>query len=167
MSREPSVKVFIEIPKGDDRRRHLSHDKKEMLDLGPTKKVIPVNDGMMPIAYGFILGTLQNDESSKNPDEIPDEVDVLVYSKNSFKVGEITTATPIGFITREDGDHKVVAVDGTTSKQIKKWEDIPSEERKLMLKYFGYKSPIVSVNGAAVAIAYIEKNRVGKKRKAS
>ena len=158
--------VFIEIPKGDSRRRHLSHDKKEMLDLGPTKNVIPVNEGVMPIAYGFILGTLQTDEATKNPEEIPDEVDVLVYSKNGFKVGEkINDITAIAFITREDGDHKVVAVDFTTRAKIKHWEDIPQSERDLLLKYFGYKSPIKSVESAKVAIDYINKSRVKTKSK--
>ena len=155
-----TIEVFIEIPKGDDRRRHLSHDKTKMLDLGPTKKVIPVNNGIMPIAYGFIIGTLQKDESSKNPEEIPDEIDVLLYSKNNFRVSDSTTATPIAFITREDGDHKVVAVDSTTSKQVKKWEDLPAHERYLILRYFGYKSPITKIEGVKAAIEYINKNRI-------
>ncbi len=165
MSKENTIEVFIEIPKGDDRRRHLSYDKKEMLDLGPTKNVIPINDGIMPIAYGFAIGTLQKEEASKNPNEIPDEIDALVYSKNSFKVGETITAIPIGFITREDGDHKIIAVDDTVAKQIKKWEDIPSNERDLILRYFGYKSPIKSISGTIEAIAYIAKNRLDKNRK--
>jgi inorganic pyrophosphatase len=131
-----------------------------MLDLGPIKKEIPINSGIMPVAYGFITGTLQNDESARNPDEIPDEIDVLVYSKKDFGVGERITATPIGIMTREDGDHKVVAVDDTMSARIRKWEDIPSEERDLLTRYFGHKSPIISVGGARAAIDYIRKNRV-------
>lgn len=155
------IDVFIEMPKGDGRRRHLSHDKKEMLDLGPTKDVIPVNDGKIPIAYGFVIGTLQKDESAKNPDEIPDEVDVLLYSNNKFKIGEKTKATPIAFITREDGDHKVVAVDSTT-KNTKRWEDIPSSERELILEYFCYRSPLKAIQDATAAIEYIDRNRTGK-----
>ncbi len=150
------------MPKGDDRRRHLSYDKKEMLDLGPIKNLIPVNDGAMPIAYGFIIGTLQHDEAANNPEERPDEIDILVYSKKIFKVGEITKAMPIAILTRHDGDHKVVAVDSTTVGQIKVWEDIPEEERNLILSYFGYKSPIKSVEGAKEAIEYIKKNRVNE-----
>ena len=119
----------------------------------------------MPIAYGFIIGTLQRDEASKNPNEIPDEVDVLVYSRNSFSVGETLTAVPIAFITRGDGDHKVVAVDSTTSGQIKEWEDIPKKERDLITKFFGYKYPIESIEGAKEAIDYINKNRVNKREK--
>jgi inorganic pyrophosphatase len=159
---ERKVRVFIEIPKGDDRRRHLSHDKSKMLDLGPTKRVIPVNKGIMPIAYGFIIGTLQMEESAKNPNEIPDEVDILVYSKRDFKVGEKTSTTPIAIMARKDGDHKVVAVDSTTIRKIRKWGDIPLGERDLILKYFGYKSPIISVRGASAAVDYIERNRVRK-----
>lgn len=164
MTKENVIEIFIEIPKGDDRRRHLSHDKKQMLDLGPTKNVIPVNNGIMPIAYGFIIGTLQKDESSKNPSEIPDEVDVLLYSKKDFSVSETTTGIPIAFITREDGDHKVVAIDSTT-KEIKKWEGIPHYERDLIIRYFGYKSSIKKIEGAKEAIEYIETNRVKTKSK--
>lgn len=159
-----AVEVYIEIPKGDDRRRHLSYDKKTMLDLGPTKDVIPVNNGIMPIAYGFIIGTLQKDEAAKHPGEIPDEVDILLYSKKNFSVSETTSATPIAFITREDDDHKVVAVDSTT-KGIKKWTDIPSDERDLILRYFGYKSPVKKIEGVREAIEYIEKNRIRTKSK--
>jgi inorganic pyrophosphatase len=165
MLKEDIIEVYIEMPKGDDRRRHLSYDKTELLDLGPTKKVIPVNEGKMPIAYGFAIGTLQKDESAKNPDEIPDEVDVLLYSYVEFKVGQKTKAVPIAFITREDDDHKVVAVDSTTKGKIKKWDDIPSKERDLILKYFGYKSPIKLIENAKVAVEYIKKNRVSKKHK--
>lgn len=80
--------------------------------------------------------------------------------KNNFKVGEKTSAIPIAFMTREDGDHKIVAVDSTTEKRIKKWEDIPAAERDLFLRYFGYKSPIKTVKGAKEAIEYINSNRV-------
>lgn len=167
MATDVQVEVFIEIPKGDDRRRHLGYDKKGVLDLGPIRDVIPVNDGIMPIAYGFIVGTLQKDESSKNPDEIPDEVDVLVYSKHNFKVGEKSHATPIAFMTRGDGDHKVIAVDDTTSLKVRTWEDIPSLERELITKYFGYKAPVIKVEGAQTAIDYINKNRVKKTKNLS
>ena len=84
-SNEESVPVFIEMPKGEKRRLHLSYeDKSVMVDLGPIKNVIPVNDGTMPIAYGFIIGTLQTEESEKNPNEIPDEIDILIYSKKGL-----------------------------------------------------------------------------------
>ena len=159
MVKESTIDVFIEIPKGDDRRRHLSYDKKEMLDLGPIKNVIPVNNGVMPVAYGFIIGTLQKDEAAKNSGETPDEIDVLVYSKRDFKVGEITKATPIALLTREDGDHKIVATDSSTIEQIREWSDIPQIERDLICEYMGYKSPINSIEGAKVAIGYIKRNR--------
>lgn len=159
------VEAFIEIPKGDDRRRHLSYDKKEMLDLGPIKDAIPVNNGAMPIAYGFILGTLQYDESSKNPKEKPDEIDVLVYSEKNFKIGDVTKVTPIAILTREDGDHKIMAVDDTVKKRLKEWGDISYEERDLILRYFGYKSPIKSIEGRNAAIDYIKDNRVRRTKK--
>ncbi len=159
-SNEESVPVFIEMPKGEKRRLHLSYeDKSVMVDLGPIKNVIPVNDGTMPIAYGFIIGTLQTEESEKNPNEIPDEIDILIYSKKDFVIGEITNAIPIALITIEDGDHKVVAVDETT-KDIRRWEDIPADEKDLILRYFGYKSPIKSISGKEEAKEYIEKYSV-------
>ena len=74
-------------------------------------------------------------------------------------IGEITNAIPIALITIEDGDHKVVAVDETT-KDIKRWEDIPADEKDLILRYFGYKSPIKSISGKEEAKEYIEKYSV-------
>lgn len=157
------IEVFIEIPKGDHRRRHLgypdSSGKRSMVDLGPTSEGIPVNGGAMPIAYGFVIGTLQRGESELSPGEVPDEVDAIVYSTKEFKISEKVSATPIAIISREDGDHKIVAVD-STERSIGKWIDIPAEERELVEKYFGYKSPIKSIKGARAAWDYIEQNRV-------
>ena len=51
------MKVIIEIPKGDDRRRHLKWDKSGFVDLGPIIEKIPVNGGIMPVDYGYIPGT--------------------------------------------------------------------------------------------------------------
>ena len=65
------MKAIIEIPKGDNRRRHLKSDKSGFVDLGPITNVIPVNDGIMPILYGYIPDTLDKKEG--------DEIDVLIF----------------------------------------------------------------------------------------
>lgn len=70
-------------------------------------------------------------------------------------------AMPIALIVRADGDHKVVAIDSTTT-MVKSWNDIPAKGRELILKYFGYKSPIKKAESAEAARAYIKKNRAAK-----
>jgi len=65
----------IEIPKGSDRRIHMSYDKSGFVDLGPIKDQIPVNEGVTPVCYGYIDGTLNKKEG--------DEVDVIVFSNKS------------------------------------------------------------------------------------
>ena len=67
----------IEIPKGCDRRIHLSYDRVNFIDLGPIKDQIPINDGVMPVHYGYINNTLNKDEG--------DEVDVIVFDKINFR----------------------------------------------------------------------------------
>lgn len=157
-----SFEVFIEIPKGIYRRLHLGyldeHGKREMIDLGPIRKEIPVNKGAMPVAYGFIIGTLQKDEAALNPHEIPDEVDACVYSTRKFKIGERVHAKPIAMLVRQDGDHKLICIDSTMKSKVKRWEDIPEKERKLWLDYFGYKSKVISIENAYAANAYIQEN---------
>ena len=147
-----SIKVFIEIPKGDDRRRHLSRDKKRMLDFGPMKNLVPVNNGREPMAYGFIIGT----KSQKDGDEL----DVLVYSKRGFRIGESVNATPIAMLMRGNEDHKVIAVDGTTRRNIKKWSDVPKTERDLLVRFLSYTTTIKSIKGAKATISYIDKNKI-------
>ncbi len=56
------MKAVIEMPKGDVRRRHIKYDKSGFIDLGPIKNVIPVNDGVMPVHYGYIPETLNEKE---------------------------------------------------------------------------------------------------------
>ena len=143
--------AVIEIPKGDDRRRHLNYDKSAIIDLGLIKDLIPVNNGIMPIDYGYLEGT-------KNPVE-GDEVDVLIFSKAHRESGEKIEVFPIGLIRRDDGDDKIVAIDEKNSSIIS-WEDIPKEERDLILSYFGYNHKIISIENKEVAEIYVSQSKV-------
>ena len=142
-----SYKAFIEIPKDDDRRRHKKYDSNELIDLGPIKDLIPVNDGKMPVSYGFIIGTKNLDE------EKPEELDVLVFSSKKLDVGEVLDVYPIALITREDGDHKIIAISTDLNM---KWNDVDEKEKSLIFEYFGYKSKIKSIESDQKAIDLIE-----------
>jgi len=145
------MKAIIEIPKGDDRRRHIKPDKSGFIDLGPTKEVIPVNNGIMPINYGYIPDTLNEKEG--------DEIDVLVLSDKLFEVGQEIEIEPIALIKRSDGDDKIVAVDETRNS-IEKWENIPEAERNLIEKFFSYHYKLLSIEDAEIAKKYIKKSMI-------
>ena len=140
------MKAIIEIPKGDDRRRHVKSDKSGFVDLGPTKNVIPVNDGIMPIHYGYIPETLNEKEG--------DEIDVLVLSNSKMRIGQEVEVRPIALIRREDGDDKIVAVD-ESMKELEKWGDIPESERRLIEDFFSYHHKFSSIEDSAFAEKYI------------
>lgn len=152
-SRDKSMKAIIEIPKGDDRRRHIKSDKSGFIDLGPTKDVISVNDGIMPIHYGYIPETLNKKEG--------DEIDVLILSEKQFFVGQKVEIEPVALIRREDGDDKIVAVD-ETRRSMKIWSDIPETERKLIEKFFSYQYKFISIDGTDEAREYIKRNQTIK-----
>lgn len=141
-------KVIIEIPKGTDRRIHFSREKNEFVDFGPIKEKIPINDGKMPVAYGFLEGIINRKER--------DEVDALVFSEKELNTGDKIDVVPVALILREDGDDKVVAID-ETMKNIKIWNDIEENERKLILDYFGFRHKVISVEDSGCTIEYIHK----------
>jgi inorganic pyrophosphatase len=141
------MKAIIEIPKGDDRRRHLKLDKSGFIDLGPIKDIISVNEGIMPVDYGFLKNTLNKKEG--------DEVDVLVLSKNKLKIGQEIEVKPIALIKRADGDDKIVAVD-ETRKNIIQWDDIPKPERNLIESFFSFLSKFKTIEDAESAKKYIK-----------
>ncbi len=149
------LSAIIEIPKGCDRRIHKAWDGSGFIDLGPTKEQVPVNDGKMPVHYGFIEHTLNNTEKDVVH---KDEVDVIVFSNKEYKTGDVCTIKIIGMLTREDGDHKVVAVDD--SRDLKSFDDLGAEEKKLVLDFMGYKSKIVSIDTKEVAEAYVQDSRI-------
>ncbi len=68
--------AIIEMPEGDTRRRHMAHDHSGIVDLGLLKDKVPVNDGIMPINYGFIPHTKNSVEG--------DELDVIVFSEQKI-----------------------------------------------------------------------------------
>lgn len=138
-------KAIIEIPKGCDRRIHMSYDKSGFIDLGPIKEQIPVNEGVMPIHYGYIENAINKEEG--------DEVDVVIFSSQPHNTGDILDVEIIGMLTRKDGDHKLIA--SGEAGEIKDFEDILPEERNLILRYFGYKSEIVSVDTKERALEYL------------
>ena len=141
------MKAIIEIPKGDDRRRHIKYDKSGFIDLGPIKDLIPVNDGIMPVHYGYIPETLNEKEG--------DEIDILVLSNKTLEVGQEIEVEPIALIRREDQDDKIVAVDGTKGT-IEEWNDIPENERKLIEDFLSYHHKFLSIEDTKSARSYIE-----------
>jgi len=144
------IDAVIEIPKGNNRRWHLNYAKTAIEDFGPIKEKIPVNDGVMPVAYGYLEGT--KNESEK------DEIDVLVFSNKKFEVGDRVNVRIFGCIKRSDGDDKILAHDDTTS--FESWEDVSPKDKKLILEYFGYNHHIESVEEVAIAEAYVNKSLI-------
>lgn len=139
-------KAVIEIPKGCDRRIHLSYDGINFIDLGLIKEEIPVNNGIMPVHYGYIENTVNEKEK--------DNVDVIVFSNKLYESKDKIDIEIIGMITREDGDHKVISVD--ESVLIESFNDIEEYEKKLILEYFGYKSKIISIENKEKTLEYIK-----------
>jgi inorganic pyrophosphatase len=140
------MKAVIEIPKGDDRRRHYVSERKEFVDFGSIKEIIPVNGGAMPVDYGFLPGTLNQKEG--------DEIDVLVLSKQNLRVGSEVEVEPIALLLRADGDDKIVAVDQTMAGT-KSWEGVGADLKKIIIEYFGFQHKIVSIKGLAEARSYV------------
>lgn len=144
------MKAIIEMPRGDTVRRHLKFDGTGFIELGPIKDVIPVNDGIMPVHYGYLPGT-------RNPEE-GDEIDVLVFSDGDTQVGQEMEIRPIAIIRRSDGDDKVVAV-GAEKDADFGWSDVSENERSVVEAFFSHHHDIVSIDDAATAQAYIENHR--------
>ena len=136
----------IEIPKGSDRRIHMSFDKSGFIDLGPIKEHVPINEGVMPVNYGYIDGTVNKYEG--------DEIDVVVFSKNAYITGSKVEIEILGILTREDGDHKVIARDDSEADSV--FQKLPEVDRQLIMDYMGYKSPIASVDTKEQALEYVK-----------
>jgi inorganic pyrophosphatase len=144
--------AVIEIPKGCDRRIHLSDDGINFIDLGLIKKEIPINEGVMPVCYGYIENTINEIEK--------DNIDVIIFSNKSYNSEDKIKIEIIGMLNREDGDHKIIAVDDSIS--VKDFDDIDKEEKDLILKYFGYKSKIVSIDNKNKTLEYIQSCLIDK-----
>jgi len=145
------ITAIIEIPRGDDRRRHVNtHNKSEFVDLGPMRDHILVNGGIAPEHYGFVPDT-------HNPND-EDDVDVLVFSEHSAHVGQMLDVRPIALLKRTDGDEKVVAVE--PGSPIQTWEELDGARRELVLAFYGSHHTITSVKNAKAAEQYIRDSRV-------
>jgi len=138
-------RAVVEIPKGSNRRIHLSYDGTDFVDLGLISNEIPINNGVMPVCYGYIENTINDVEK--------DNVDVIIFSNKSYKTKDKIDIKIIGMLNREDGDHKIIATD--ESVLINDFDDIKQVERNLILKYFGYKSKIISIDNRIAAMEYL------------
>ena len=87
-----------------------------------------------------------------------DEVDVIVFSKDIYKTGDKIKVEILGMLTREDGDHKVIARDSSEPDTV--FENLADVERKLILSYIGHKSPIVSIDSRDEAFEYINNSSI-------
>lgn len=138
-------KIIIEIPKGSDRRIHMRYDGSGFEDFGPIKNKIPVNNGVMPVAYGYILNVVNKNEK--------DNVDAIVFSNKVYKTGDDIEAEIIGMIKRDDLDHKVIMVDNTLP--YKDFMEVPKDERRLILQYFAYNHKSISLASREEALQYL------------
>ena len=124
----------------------MSYDNSGFIDFGPIKDHIPVNEGIMPVHYGYIQDTLNKKEG--------DEIDVIIFSKNSYNTGDKIDIEILGMLTREDGDNKIIARDNSETDSV--FSNLPNSKQKLIFDYIGYKSPITSVGDKEEALEYIK-----------
>jgi inorganic pyrophosphatase len=143
------INAIIEIPKGDSIRRYYNKSENKFVEIGQIKDVIPVNDGIMPVNYGFT-------PEAHNPND-NNALDVLVISNNTLTVGQELEVSPIAILKRKDGDDKIVAVENNL--QIQSWENLEEDLKNLLLSFFGYKSGITEIGSKEEAQKYIENLR--------
>src|SRR3990167_8107299 len=122
--------AIIESPEGDDRRQHFDKKINKVVDLEPLKNAIPLNNGIAPVNYGFIVGTYNNVDEEK--------IDTLVISKDKLKIGQQIEINPIALMPRKDGDDKILAGDSTVVEKYKEWNDVPQKQRDLIKNFFSY-----------------------------
>ena len=128
----------------------MSFDGSGFVDLGPIREQIPINNGIMPVAYGYLKDVINKKEK--------DNIDVLVFSNRDFSTGDEIEVIPFAVIKRSDEDHKVLAHDDTVL--LKGWSSVLLKERKLILDYFGFKGQ-VKVEGVDEAESYINQSLIG------
>ena len=122
----------------------MAYDGNSFIDLGLIKDHISVNDGVMPVAYGYLIHYSNATEK--------DNVDALILSESTFKTGDQVEVEVFGILMREDGDHKVLAKDSTVSFQ--SFDEL--DNKKLLLDYFGFKSRVISIGDKNVAKKYLD-----------
>ncbi len=122
----------------------MADDKSGFKDYGPIIDRIPVNNGVMPVSYGYIENAINKTEK--------DNVDVIILSNREYKTGDEVEAEIIGILNREDNDHKVIAIDDSVT--YKSFSEVPAQERNLILDYFGYGHKITTKDKAE-ALEYL------------
>ena len=75
----------------------MSFDGSGFVDLGPIREQIPINNGIMPVAYGYLKDVINKKEK--------DNIDVLVFSNRDFSTGDEIEVIPFAVIKRSDEDH--------------------------------------------------------------
>ena len=138
------------MAKGEMKRIHKAFDGSDFIDLGPIKDIIPINNGAIPVDYGYIKNTLNKEEG--------DEVDVLIFTEQKLKTGDEVEITVIGMLDKEDGDHKIIAVDDKSD--IEKISDISKEKWNLVEEFFSHKSPIVEILDKNSALEYLQSTNI-------
>jgi inorganic pyrophosphatase len=141
--------AIIEIPKNDIIRRHLKNDKSGFIELGPIKDKIPVNNGVCPYSYGFIPNTYNDSDQ--------DEIDIIVISPNTHQISQQINVNPIALLVRDDGDHKVLAVEENETK-IQSWQDLSPDQQELIKSFFSYCHESI-IKDANEASNYINSNK--------
>jgi inorganic pyrophosphatase len=137
--------AIVEIPKGCDRRIHMTYDHSGFVDFGPISDHISVNNGVMPVCYGYIDRYINKKEG--------DNVDCIIFSTKEYKTGDSIETEIIGILVRDDEDHKVICTDNTVT--LGSFEDTDETEKNLILDYFGFKSKIAHIGDKEEAIAYM------------
>ena len=127
----------------------MAYDGSGFKDFGSIKEQIPINNGVMPVAYGYLENIINKKEK--------DNVDVLVFSTKFFVTGDEVEVTPFAMMERSDEDHKILAYDNTIS--LKDWSEVSTNERELILSYFGFKGQI-KVEDVYRAEEYINQSHV-------
>lgn len=122
-----------------------------MIELGLIKDVIPVNDGVSPVNYGYIPGTHNSGDD--------DELDAIVITDEVYAVGQEVSVLPIALLRRADHDDKIIAVP-EGEKEINTWEDISEKEREVIMKFYSYHHPITAIENASKARQYIETMKI-------
>lgn len=123
----------------------MSYDGSGFKDFGPIKEKIPINDGVMPVCYGYLVGFLNETEK--------DNVDCLIFTTKNLNTGDEINVEVIGIMNRDDGDHKIFTKDETVN--IDAFEDLSEQEIKLIKEYFGYKKQL-NIEGRDKAVEYLQ-----------
>lgn len=140
--------AVIEIPKGCDRRIHMRYDGSGFEDFGPIKEKIPINDGVMPVHYGYMKDYMNHGVEEK------DHVDAIIFSNARYKTGDEVEVEIIGLLERDDNDDKIISVDNTMP--YRNFLEVPEDERRLILSYFGYGHNKLEVKDATEAERYLK-----------